>query len=403
MASPQPSRCLSPRLVQSLSQSLGLEVGAEAVPRALAEAVLELSHRFTRERSNIRSYQDDERLRRAYLAYYLPVNLAKVQTLLDELPADTWTPSPGRHPRVLDVGCGAGTASLGVLDWVIQRGGTAPAQLDVVAVDRSAEALALGATLWRSYLGHGAKHDAGLTTVRADVERWRPGKVPPAVQPGPGPYDLIIAANVLSELFAASREPLTRRAKLVRTLLELLQPGGTVMIVEPALRPTARDLHHLRDLLVGEGACTVYSPCLHERGCPALPNPDDWCHEERAWTAPALVAAIDEQVGFIKDALKFSYLLLRKDGRTIVPRAPDVYRVVSELREMKGEKRAWLCNETGRPEVGRLDRERSDANASVDAWHRGAIVKISEIVRKNQDSGLGRIPATARVDLIRPV
>jgi ribosomal protein RSM22 (predicted rRNA methylase) len=399
MAPPQTFRCLSPRLVRSLSQRLGLEVGAEAaVPGELAKGVLELSHRFTRERSIIRSYHDDERLRRAYLAYYLPVNLAKVQALLDELPADIWTPSPGRRLRVLDVGCGAGTASLGVLDWVLQKSWTGA--LDVVAVDQSSDALALCTSLWESYLTV-PPAAARLTTVRADLERWRPGKLPPAVQQSR--HDLIVAANVLSELFLASREPLTRRAQLVRRLLDLLQPDGTLMILEPALRPTARGLHALRDLLVAEQVCTVYSPCLHERGCPALVNPDDWCHEERGWEAPPLVAAIDRQVGFIKDALKFSYLLLRKDGRTIVKRAPDVYRVVSELREMKGEKRGWLCNESGRPEVGRLDKDRSDTNAAVDGWHRGAIVRISEIVRKNQDGRLGRIPATARVDLIRPV
>ena len=115
------------------------------------------------------------------------------------------------------------------------------------------------------------------------------------------------------------------------------------------------------------------------------------------------MAAIDREVGFIKDALKFSYVILRKDGRTIVSRAADRYRVVSELREMKGEKRAWLCNETGRPEVGRQDRLRSEANAAVDEWHRGAIVRIDQIVRKNQKATIGRIPADATVEIIKSV
>jgi hypothetical protein len=73
---------------------------------------------------------------------------------------------------------------------------------------------------------------------------------------------------------------------------------------------------------------------------------------------------------------------------------------------MKGEKRAWLCNETGRPEVGRLDRERSETNAAFDDWHRGAIVRIEEIVRrerKGRESTIGRIPASSTVEMIRPV
>jgi hypothetical protein len=188
--------------------------------------------------------------------------------------------------------------------------------------------------------------------------------------------------------------------------MRLLQPHGSLMIIEPALRQISRELHQVRDRLLRLKLCTVYSPCLHEQTCPALIHPDDWCHEERPWEPPAAIQAIDREVGFIKDALKFSYLLLRKDGRTIVERRSDVYRVVSELREFKGEKRAWLCHEQGRPEVGRLDRMRSPANAAFDEWHRGAIVRISEIVRKERKgkvSAIGRIPVDATVEIVRPI
>ncbi|HEX2055512.1 MAG TPA: small ribosomal subunit Rsm22 family protein, partial [Nitrospiraceae bacterium] len=164
--------------------------------------------------------------------------------------------------------------------------------------------------------------------------------------------------------------------------------------------------HQVRDRLIETTSCTVYSPCLHERSCPALAQQDDWCHEERLWNPPAWIQAIDKDVGFIKDALKFSYVLLRKDGRTVVERDPHLYRVVSELRVMKGDKRAWLCHEGGRPEVGRLDRAASPLNASVDDWHRGAIVRINEIVRKDRNgtlSSLGRIERDTAVQIIRPV
>jgi hypothetical protein len=88
---------------------------------------------------------------------------------------------------------------------------------------------------------------------------------------------------------------------------------------------------------------------------------------------------IDGVVGFIKDALKFSYLILRRDGRTIVPRDDAAFRVVSEVRVMKGDVRAWLCSAQGRSDVGRLDRERSDLNQGVDEWHRGAIVRLTNV------------------------
>lgn len=117
-----------------------------------------------------------------------------------------------------------------------------------------------------------------------------------------------------------------------------------------------------------------------------------------------MIQRIDEVVGFIKDALKFSYLLLRKDGKTIVNRKPGIYRVVSELRKLKGEKRAWVCNEQGRWEVGRQDRLASPHNEAFDQWHRGAIVQVERIVRKEREgkvSSLGRIEQDVAVQTIR--
>jgi ribosomal protein RSM22 (predicted rRNA methylase) len=219
------------------------------------------------------------------------------------------------------------------------------------------------------------------------------------------PFDLVILANCLNEMFSGAKDPIEARSGLVAEVLALLAPHGTMMIIEPALRETSRALHQVRDRLLQEKHCTVYSPCLHENNCPALINPYDWCHEERGWEAPASIQAIDREVGFIKDALKFSYLLLRKDGKTIVERRPNVYRVVSELREMKGEKRAWLCNEQGRQEVGRQDRLVSPQNEAFDAWHRGAIVQIERIVRKEKGgkvSALRRIEEDAAVKIVRP-
>lgn len=189
---------------------------------------------------------------------------------------------------------------------------------------------------------------------------------------------------------------------LLADLLTLLAPHGTLMIVEPALRETSRALHEVRDLLLEDRRCTVYSPCLHERNCPALLDRDDWCHEERAWEPPSWIQQIDREVGFIKDALKFSYLLLRTDGKTIVERSPDTFRLVSELRKLKGDTRAWLCNELGRTEAGRLDRAAADMNSAWDECQRGTIVRIEGLTRK-AGASLERISDSTAVHIVRSI
>jgi len=336
-------------------------------------------------------YLADRSMRRAYLLYFFPVNYAKVAALLREMPA-----LPSRPSRILDVGSGPGTAALAVLDQLTRIGQDGHHGSEVIAVDRSRHALQEAEALWASVTkGRPEKPACAFRARPADAERadaqapWKQG-----------PFDLIVLANSLNELHCSAADPIAARVQYLESLLKALAPDGTMMIIEPALRRTTRALHHVRDRLVAEGLATVYSPCLHERPCPALVREDDWCHEERPWTPPAVVQEIDRAVGFIKDALKFSYLLLRKDGLTIAERGADVYRVVSEVMIMKGDRRAWLCNETGRPQVGRLDKARSEANAAFDRWHRGAIVRVEQIERRG---AVDRIGGSTRVELVRPV
>ena len=399
----RPAR-ISPLALQAISQST--QAGCQLESVQLAHAVVELSRLFTKERKSLSSqYLDDSDYAAAYLYYFMPVNLSKIQVLLDELPAETIVGEEQVATRVLDLGSGPGTGGLAMLDWLYQRNPELTRRLSVMAVDSSGRALQQADEIWNSYCREADIVGPTFTVCVGNLERSvKESWCDQAKERGP--FDLIILANCLNELFAAAVDPIASKTRLMAELLRLLKPHGTMMLVEPALRETSRALHEVRDRLLQEQRCTIYSPCLHERNCPALVNPDDWCHEERPWEPPARILEIDREVGFIKDALKFSYLLLRKDGRTIVRRQPDVYRVVSELREFKGEKRAWLCNELGRQDVGRLDRKSSPMNAAVDDWHRGAIVQIERLVRKERDgktSAVGRIESDAAVQIVRSV
>ena len=394
---------LSPLLLTAIEQVASSSVlgGMDRI----AEAVADLSRLFTKDRASLRSdYLDHPAHAAAYLKYFLPVNLSKIQVLLDEMPQDWPDQASGRSIRILDVGSGPGVGALAVLDWFHQHRPGRIRDLSVVAIDVSAEALKQARQLWNAYSRESGVTGGRLITHEGNLERLPNGAWLSQVEQQ-APYDLIIAANCLNELYSRNADPVESTVKLVAQLLARLAPTGTLLVIEPALRDTSRALHQLRDRLIQEKHCTIYSPCLHENSCPALVNPFDWCHEERGWEPPPGIQKIDEAVGFIKDALKFSYLLLRKDGRTIVERRPDVYRVVSELRELKGEKRAWLCNELGRSEIGRQDRLRSDLNAPFDDWHRGAIVQIERVVRKERDgkvSAVGRIEHDGTVQIIRP-
>src|ERR1700704_5958503 len=72
---------------------------------ALAQAVVNLSRLFTTARATLPlRYLDDPAHASAYLSYFLPVNLSKVQVLLDELPEDSGMEASDQVTTVLDLG-----------------------------------------------------------------------------------------------------------------------------------------------------------------------------------------------------------------------------------------------------------------------------------------------------------
>ncbi|MDR4480040.1 MAG: small ribosomal subunit Rsm22 family protein [Nitrospira sp.] len=400
---------LSPAVLNAIATVARINIldHHRSTPQSVIDGVSRLSDMFTRSSDGVgRPYFEEPQLGISYLAYYVPVNLAKVQLLLDELQPVSPT-VPGEEFRVLDIGGGPGTGVLAVLDWCHARAGSFPSflpSLRMTVVDRSPQALRLCADVWQTYNAQPPNQPIPpLRTIEGNLER----SFPPVLRQArlENGYHLIIVQNILSELFIDNADPIKQRTGLVEELLGCLSPEGSLMIIEPALRSASRDLHQVRDNLLAGQHCSVYSPCLHDAPCPALVKPDDWCHEERKWEIPAWIAQVDREVGFIKDALKFSYVILRKDGKTLVSRNTDYHRVVSELRVMKGEKRVWLCDETGRFELGRQDKERSTANAGFEDWHRGAIIRVSEIVRKERKGRpamVGRILSSGTAEIVRP-
>lgn len=396
---------LSPAVLRAITKvaKVNLLEHSEGPSQSIVGAVSGLSEMFTRSgQVGNRVYFEDPQLRVGYLVYYLPVNLAKVQVLLDEL-QPIYPLVPDQDFRVLDLGGGPGTGAIGVLDWYLSRAARPPSTLRVIAVDRSPHALRVATDVWQAYSEQQRDQSIlPLTTVECNLER----SLPSTIRDGGGVngYQLIIVQNLLSELFVGSMDSVGQRTALIGELLNYLDSEGSLMLIEPATRSASRDLHQVRDNLLAGRHCSVYAPCLHDAPCSALVKPDDWCHEERRWEKPAWIAQVDRQVGLIKDALKFSYVILRKDGKTLVPRNPDYHRVVSELRVMKGEKRVWLCDQAGRSEIGRQDKEISVSNLAFDNWHRGAIIRVSEIVRKERKGRpamVGRITSSGTVEIVR--
>src|SRR5262249_58540554 len=119
----------------------------------------------------------------------------------------------------------------------------------VTGADRSAPGLTLARAL-------AAEAEEPLAT-----RSWNGGAALPE-----GQFDAITLGHVLNEL-GRGAAAIPERAALLERAAAQVRPGGSLVVLEPALRDTSRELLQTRDLLVQRGFA-VRAPCLWRGACP---------------------------------------------------------------------------------------------------------------------------------------
>lgn len=284
----------------------------------------------------------------ARLLFSFPRDVPKMSCAAREVTFPT-----DRVLRVLDVGAGLGASTWGLVRLLASRG--ASGVVDVTMIDDDAAALALAKRIVDAKKMEGAI-DLRLTTI---AERARSDRKWPAR------FDVVLVGQALGEIDASD----DAEAGLLRGLVtSALAPDGALVVVEPALRDRTRRLHRVRDALAKSGV-TIFAPCLHAAPCPMLHDESDWCHEDVAIDLPHDVAKIARAAGLRWQGLTFSYLVLRRDERTLRARVPSgSKRVVALPLVTKGKRELFLCADGEMRRVTRLDRD----GEKRDAWSSAA-------------------------------
>jgi SAM-dependent methyltransferase len=358
---------------------------------ALASEIERLSTLFTHphERARLpRGYLDDRLTRAAYAAYFAPANAGKVARVLAELA--TIDPALLRRPalRVLDLGCGTGAGGLGVAAALQPPGppGRGDPTVPPPRRGRSDNVAAPAADPTPGGTTRVTYEGLDCSAPALDDARWFLGEAAPGWEvrartgdlgtlPAAPAADLVLLVDALNEAALPKADAAAAGTDLLRRALALTAPDGYLVVVEPALRTLTRLLHAVRDRLCAEGTgLRVAVPCLHARPCPALAREDAWCHEERAWERPGIVADIDRRIGHDKRWLKYACLVLTREGRTLGEAAgAAAWRAVTNRHDMKGKTRIAGCNSAGWCDFECLTRHETDATRAFFGLERGDV------------------------------
>lgn len=326
--------------------------------KEVAAGVRQLSLGLTRERQLAGArYMDDPKLLGAYLLFYWPVSYAQARQVLGEL--------PNRPRQVLDLGSGPGPVAFAALD----AGGG-----QVTAADRSKAALTLARNL---------AAEAGEALATRDWDPTQKGATLPD-----GQFDLITMGHVVNELYGTGDAATAPRAALLETILAKVKRGGSLLVMEPALRETSRGLLHVRDAMVAKGYA-VRAPCMYRGPCPALVKETDWCHAERAWPMPRVVEELARAASLHKESLKMSYLVLAPKDEAWPELTPGrLFRIVSEPLEGKGRHRYIGCGPEGRVGLAMQERHRNERNERFLKLNRGDVISVTETEPKGDGLAL---------------
>lgn len=361
--------------------------GLLSEPRALAEAVRALSAAYNDE--GVPPRRKD--VLAARLAFFFPRDVPKSAGAVRELVrTGTLVIPDGRPLRILDLGAGLGASTFGVVRALAAAG--ARGVVEATCVDVDPEALRVAESL--------ADEPPALGGVHLDLHTHAHG-LPFEAK---GTFDLVLLGQVLSELHREA--PPEARAELhaeyiLRTLDRHVDAEGSLVIIEPALRQRTRHLHRVRARLLASEAVTLFAPCLHRGACPMLARDEDWCHEDLPVDLPSWRVPLARAAGLRFQGLTFSYLVLRKDGRTLAAclGGEGLVRLVSQPRVSKGKRELLLCGELALGGGGtwamRLDRDGKKKDAFA-AAERGAVLRFAPTL----DEGTARVTADHEVDLV---
>ncbi len=367
--------------LDNLERCIGVLAANSITSGEMAKKVLALQRGLTGDRSILnREYMNEQDYLLAYLSYYWPVSYAQAQLALRQLALKPlalrrWSSGP---LRILDLGSGPGSMSCAAVDCVMEYMSLPfPAQtaIEITLFDLSRPAMNIAEELLKSNV---MQREVRVACLQGNLG---------ADTLPEGEFDLILIGHSLNEIAHNRADRIDIRTGLVKSALARLSDSGFMVIIEPSLLSTSRDLIELRNNLCEEGY-RIHGPCTTNAVCSIVQTSAvATCHDESLWKIPHSVQKIADAAGLDRNAVKMTWFAFSKSA---LPSFNDesIFRVVSEPMLNKGGRvRYLLCGQKTRIP---FSAKKDDAAAMAGGFFRikrGDVISVEN--PEFRESGLG--------------
>ena len=304
-------------------------------PGQIREAILWLSEFYAH--SDGPTPWDDPRTVAAYLTYYAPLNIARLQGVLWEAQRVGF---PGMSAQWIDLGAGPAP-----LAFALKHSDVNPENIHLVEPGSEPRQLIT------AFSNRGILSDK-LQSVMS-IEHLKIRKANPAAAPGSQVFCLSYSLN---ESFSLLDAAISFRPK-------------SIMLLEPSTKEAWPDVARARSTLIEKGYY-IWAPCTHQGTCPLAPQGQqhvDWCHDRIHPQLPSWIANLD--LPLLNNTITGSYLLASLEP----PPHHQISRLIGDPLIEKGKVRQLICQE----KRSFFIRWRPRKNWKV-PLSRGALVKPAE-------------------------
>lgn len=300
----------------------------------------------------------------AYLTYYLVPNVFKIwKPLLDLLKNGCLK----REARCLDIGCGPGSATIGVIEFykaLAEKFKNINFQLTISLIDSNEELLQYAKALLKSYCYEKQKNlIINFSTFSKKVDR----NISFVEY---GTFDLIYASNFFA-IGEGKRKP--ESLEIMLNILKALSKDGAFIIVEPGDERNSKQLMLLRNEICNQSMANEFAPCCNiwdkssNINCSCFGGMRCYINE------PLIYKELRKYSlrKYRRRSVPFCYKIFRTDGRTKFRYEPnqkpyvklvDLGEHIGELINIVAMVAAVISNEQDKITLKLCDGSRNDSN-----------------------------------------
>ena len=307
---------------------------------ALSSSLLKLQRGLTGERKMAGGrYMSEKETFGSYLLYYFPVSYLQIQTVLDFLGNIIEEISKKDEIGILEIGSGPAPGTTALCDRILSLNKNA--KISVSLCDTSERAMQTARKILESDF-----ENVRVETKKADLERNGLG----TFGKKPEKFDIVLMSHVLNELWKNDPNKIDLRMDFIKKQAEKLGENGILILNEPAMLESSRNLIKIRDEILGSEAfrgMNLVAPCPFSgsKKCPAMLSEKQTCHAEKMWKPVEPVMSLAKGAGLDRESVKMSFFVFQKTEEQAEPENGKTLTVVSDgMLNKSGRIRFMLCD-----------------------------------------------------------